>query len=422
MLDLKYIRENHEIIKKGIADKQLTGTIDLDKLLDLDNRYTLLLKKVETYRALRNKLSEDISKVSKEERQKLIDEASNVKSQLSNLEEELKTLKTQIDELMLWVPNPPAWDVPIAPDESGNKVIKIHGNLPKFSFTPKDHVEILQNLGMIDLERGSKIAGFRGYFLVNDGVELESALLSYAKDLIKSKGFSFYTVPWMVNKEYLKGTGYFPWGEEDHYSTQDNQALIGTAEVSLTSLYANEILEESELPKLLAGISPCFRREVGSHGKDTRGVIRVHQFQKVEQVVLLPEGEELTREWHDRMLSYSEELLQGLEIPYQVLLMCSGDMGAGQRRKYDIESWFPSQEKYRETHSDSYFLDFQARRLNMRYKTKSGEIKYVNTLNNTVAASPRLLACVVENYQQEDGTIKIPKVLQKYIGKSEIKA
>ena len=210
-------------------------------------------------------------------------------------------------------------------------------------------------------------------------------------------------------------------GELRTISVQDDLALIGTAEVSLTSYFAGETLDESELPKKLSGISPCYRREVGGYGKDTHGIFRVHQFTKVEQVVLLPEGEELSREWHEKMLGYSEEVLKGLGLPYEVMLMCTGDMGAGQRKKYDINTWFPAQEKYRETHSDSYFLDFQARRLNIKYKAKDGKTKFVYTLNNTVAASPRLLAAVLENYQQKDGSVKVPKVLQKYVGAKVIK-
>lgn len=421
MLDIKFIRENPEIVKEGIKNKQLTGTVDIDKLLELDARYLSILQKVETHRALRNQLSENIAKVGAEDRQKLIDEAAVIKKELQEMEEELKTLKTQIDEIMWWVPNPPADDVPVGEDESGNVEVRVVGKEPKFDFEPKDHLELGLGLGIIDIERGAKIAGFRGYFLKNDGVDLEMAILKYAFNHMRDQGFDMYTVPWMVNKDYLYGTGYFPWGEEDHYHTQDEQGLIGTAEVSLTSYHAHEVLEEDQLPVKLAGISPCFRREVGSYGKDTKGVIRVHQFQKVEQVVLVPEGEEISREWHEKMLGYSEDILKGLGLHYHVLLMCTGDMGAGQRKKYDIETWFPSQQAFRETHSDSYFLEFQARRLNMKYKTKKGELKYVSTLNNTVAATPRLLAAVLENYQQKDGSVVVPEVLRDYMGKDVLK-
>ncbi len=416
MLDIKFIREFPEEVKTAVRNKQLTETIDIDQLLSLDKKYRDVLRLVEIKRSLKNQLSEDISKIiDVEERQILVEEAKTIKDDLSALEIELKELKEKIDVMMLWVPNIPAADVPIGENEDGNKIIKQAGKIQEFDFTPKDHMDLANALDIIDTERGVKIGGFRGYFLKNKGLELHSALLRYALDLIKSKGFDILEVPWMVRPDYFTGTGYFPWGEEDHYFTQDGMCLIGTAEVSLTSYHAGEILEESQLPIKLAGISPCYRREIGSYGKDTKGIFRVHQFTKVEQVVLLPEGEQLSREWHDKMLGYSEELLSGLGLPYQVLLMCTGDMGAGQRKKYDVETWFPSQGKYRETHSDSYFLDFQARRLNMKYRTKSGELKYVNTLNNTVAASPRLLAAIIENYQNEDGSITVPDALKSYL-------
>lgn len=416
MLDIKFIRENTEAVKKALADKQLTGTVDIDKLLELDAGYLQLLKKVETHRSLRNRLSEDIAKIKEASvKEKLLGEAKAVKVELDEMEKELNFVKTQIDARMLWVPNIPAHDVPVGKDESGNVVVRKEGTPKTFDFTPKDHVELGMRLGIIDIERGTKIGGFRGYILKNEGALLEQAILKYAQDFMIKQGFEFLTVPWLVKPEYMVGTGYFPWGSEDHYRTQDDTVLIGTAEVSLTSYYANETLSESQLPAKLVSVSPCFRREVGSHGKDTKGVFRVHQFTKVEQVVLLPEGEELTRQWHEKMLGYSEQVLKDLGLAYQVLLMCTGDMGAGQRKKYDVETWFPAQNKYRETHSDSYFLDFQARRLNIKYKTKTGEIKYVNTINNTVAATPRLLGAVLENYQTADGSVLIPSVLKPYL-------
>lgn len=420
MLDIKFIRENPDVVKKGIADKQLIGTVDIDKLLELDSQYLNLLRKVETHRSLKNSLSSNISKVSQEEREKLINEATKVKQELSEMEEEMKSLKAQIDSMMLWVPNPPAEDVPYGENEEGNVVIRKVGEPKKFDFTPKDHLEIGTRLNIIDTERGAKIGGFRGYFIKNDGVLLEQAVLKYALDFMRSHGFEAMSVPWMVRPDFFVGTGYFPWGEEDHYKTQDDLALIGTAEVPITSYYSGEILDEKDLPVKMVGISPCFRREVGSYGKDTSGVFRVHQFTKVEQVVLVPASEEISREWHEKMLGYVEQILKDLELPYRVLLMCTGDMGAGQRKKYDVETWFPSANEYRETHSDSYFLDFQSRRLNMKYRAKDGELKYVHTLNNTVIASPRILAAILENYQESDGSVRIPKVLQDFMGMEKI--
>lgn len=420
MLDIKFIRENPEVVKKAILDKQLTGTVDIEKLLELDAQYLNLLRQVETHRSLKNKLSEDISKVDPETREKLIQEATQVKQELSEMEEKMKVLKMQIDQMMFWVPNPPADDVPVGENEEGNVEVRKVGDIPSFSFTPKEHWELGEALNIIDTDRGAKIGGFRGYFLKNEGALLEMALMRYAVDFMREQGFELLTVPWMVNPEYFAGTGYFPWGEEDHYKTQDGLALIGTSEVPVTSYYSGEILDEKNLPIKMVGYSPCFRREVGSYGKDTKGVFRIHQFTKVEQVVLTVADENVTREWHEKMLGYVEQILQSLGLPYHVLLMCTGDMGAGQKKKYDVETWFPGQNKYRETHSDSYFCDFQSRRLNIRYKTKTGELKYVYTLNNTVAASPRLMAAIMENYQEADGSIRIPEVLQKYMGMAKI--
>lgn len=269
----------------------------------------------------------------------------------------------------------------------------------------------MTKLDWLDTERAVKIGGFRSYFLKGGGLRLEQKLLTLALNRLSEAGFTPMSVPVLVNEASLWGTGYFPWGKEDHYQTQDNQFLTGTAEVALTAYRQGEMLTEKDLPLQICGISPCFRREVGSYGKDTQGIVRVHQFNKVEQVVYTVADEAETRVWHEKMVGLAEQLLQDLELPYQVLLMCTGDMGAGQRKKYDIETWFPSQNTYRETHSASYFNDFQARRLNIRYQTSGGETKFVYTLNNTMAASPRLLAAIIENYQQADGTVKIPKVL-----------
>jgi seryl-tRNA synthetase len=421
MLDINYIRNNIDKVKKAVIDKQLVGTVDIDRVVEIHDSYLEALKKVESHRSLKNKLSEDISKVDSETRTKLLQEAKTVKDELTSLEENLAVHKKELDDILLWVPNVPADDVPIGPDESGNVEVKKVGLPAQFSFTPKDHLDLGLALGIIDVDRGVKIAGFRGYFLKNEGADLEAALIKYALEHMKKQGFDYLTVPWMVKPEYFTGTGYFPWGEEDHYRTQDGKALIGTAEVSLTSYHANEILDEADLPIKLVGVSPCFRREVGSHGKDTKGIFRIHQFTKVEQVVLVENNEDSSREWHNKMLGYSEDIIRGLGMSYRVLLMCSGDMGPGQRRKYDIETWFPSQNKYRETHSDSYFNDFQSRRLNIRYRTKTGELKFVHTLNNTVAATPRLLCAVLENYQQADGSVVVPEVLRPYTNFEVIK-
>ncbi len=419
MLDINYIKENRDLVKKAIRDKKLEGTVDIEKLLKVYEDYLSILKKVEAERSLRNKISEEVSKAKSSEKEKLIQEARGIKEVLQKLEGDMGELKSTLDNMTLWVPNVPADDVPIGENEEGNVEIKKEGKVRDFDFEPKGHGEIGKILDIIDTDRGAKIAGFRGYFLKNEGAVLEQAILKYSYEFMIKQGFTFMSVPWMVNPGFFIGTGYFPWGEENHYKV-DDKALIGTAEVSLTSYYAGEILDEKDIPIKLVALSPCFRREVGAYGKDTKGVFRVHQFYKVEQVVLCKADEKVSREWHEKMLGYSESILRGLDLPYRVMLMCTGDIGAGQRKKYDIETWFPSQKAYRETHSDSYFLDFQSRRLNIRYKTKDGDLKFVHTLNNTVAATPRLLAAILENYQQKDGSVIVPKVLRKYTGFKKI--
>ncbi len=408
MLDIKFIRENPEVIKKAAVNKGYT--INIDHVLEIDSKHRELALSVQKLREERNIIA----------REKNIEKGKQLKERLEKEEHAAKAVEEELNEWLLKIPNIPADDVPVGTDETRNKEIKKVGDIPQFSFDPKSHETLALALDLYDTKRAAGIAGTRAYFLKNELVMLEQAVLQYALDFIVKQGFTSMTVPWMVNKEALWGTGYFPWGIDDHYTTQDGQGLIGTSEVSLTAYHQNEVLNEKDLPIKLAGISPCFRREVGSYGKDTKGFFRVHQFNKVEQVVLTVADEEETRKWHEKMLGFSEEILNELKLAYRVMLMCTGDMGQGQRKKYDIETWFPSQNKYRETHSASYFNDFQARRLNMRYRTKNGETKYVYTLNNTVIATPRILAAILENYQQEDGSVLIPKVLQKYTGFDKI--
>ena len=422
MLDINYIRENQDLVKKATENKQLDASI-VDQVVAADEKRRQLIKEVE---AIRQQINQNADKIKQQVQRGEKPDSSNIeqgkklKTQLKETEPKLKEIEEKFNELMLQVPNIPATDVPIGKDETGNKIVKQVGDKPKFNFEPKSHHELMYDLDLLDTKRAVKIGGFRSYFLKNEAVLLEQALLQYSLQTMINHGFTPMTAPAMVRKEALVGTGYFPWGEEDHYTTQDESHLAGTSEVALTAYHQGEILTEKDLPIKMVGISPCFRREVGSHGKDTSGIIRVHQFNKVEQVVYTVADETETRKWHEQMTQFSEKILQDLELPYQVLAMCTGDMGAGQRKKYDIETWFPAQNKCRETYSASYFLDFQARRLNIRYQDKNGKLKHVYTLNNTVAASPRLLAAIIENYQQADGSIKIPAVLQKYLNKESI--
>lgn len=417
MLDIQFIRANAQELRQAVQNKQLNPEI-VDSVLVADDRRRELIGQVEELRAKANAHAKSIQgrKPTEEE----IETGRAYKAQLQDLEPQLAQAEETFKTLMLQVPNPAAGDVPVGKDESENQVIKTWGELPSFSFTPKSHEVLAENLDLLDTERAVRVAGRRAYFTKNDLVLLEYGLIMFALKHMVRKGFTPMTVPAMVNDDALWGTGYFPWGREDHYQTQDGQKLIGTAEVPLTAYHKDEILNEKDLPIKMVAVSPSFRREVGSYGKDTKGIFRVHQFNKVEQVVYTVADEEQTRTMHETMLEYVEELVQALKLPYRVILMCTGDLGAGQRKKYDVEVWFPGQNAYRETHSDSYFNDFQARRLNIRYRAKGGELKFVYTLNNTVAATPRMMAAILENYQQEDGSIKIPDVLREFIGKEAI--
>ena len=417
MLDINYIRENAEQVKQGAKNKQLDPAV-VDALLAADENRRKLQVQIDELRRQSNEQAETIKtavaaggKPTPEQ----ITAGKEIKAQLKALEPSFRAAEEETQNLAYQIPNVAAEGVPVAPDESGNQTVRTWGETPEFAFAPKPHHEVMEALDLVDTTRAVNIGGFRSYFLKNDAVLLEQALLQYALKKLSTAGFTPMTAPVLVNEEMMWGTGYFPWGSEDHYKTQDNQILAGTSEVALTAYHAGETLNEKDLPIKMVGISPCFRREVGTHGKDTQGIIRVHQFTKVEQVVYTVADEVETARWHEQMVGFAEELLQELELPYQVLLMCTGDMGAGQRKKYDIETWFPAQNKYRETHSASYFNDFQARRLNIRYRSSDGTLKHVYTLNNTMAASPRLLAAIIENYQNEDGSVRIPTVLQPYL-------
>ncbi len=417
MLDIGFIRDHADELKIACKNKQMDEKV-IDEVVVADIHRRELQLKMDALRAQANAQADAIKSVvggGGKPTPEQIAQGKAIKEQLKELQPAFDEAESLFKKAMYYVPNMPADDVPIGANEAGNQVVRREGTLPTYDFTPKQHFELMENLGWLDTERAVRIGGFRSYFLKGDAVLWEQALMRLALDILVKEGFTPMTAPVLVNDETMWGTGYFPWGSEDHYQTQDGQVLAGTSEVSLTAYRAGEMLNEADLPYKMVGISPCFRREVGSYGKDLKGVIRVHQFTKVEQVVYTIADEAETRIWHEKMVGFSEKLLNTLGLPYQVLLMCTGDMGAGQRKKYDIETWFPAQEKYRETHSASYFNDFQARRLNIRYRTKDGTIKHVYTLNNTMAASPRLLAALIENYQQADGSIKVPEALQKWL-------
>jgi seryl-tRNA synthetase len=345
MLDINYIRDNKDLVKKACKDKQLDPSL-IDQLLAVDKKRRELQSEVDSIRKQSNdhvrKIKADVANGNKPTPTQIA-KGKEIKTQLQEVEPELKIVESEFQQLMFQVPNVPAKEVPIGADETGNVVHKTWGELPKFDFKPKEHHVLMEDLDLLDTKRAVRIGGFRSYFLKNDALILEQAILIYALNLLVKEGFSPMSAPILVNEDTMWGTGYFPWGSEDHYKTQDDQYLAGTAEVALTAYRMGETLTEKDLPIKMCGLSACFRREVGTYGKDTKGVIRLHQFNKVEQVVYTVADETETQKWHEKMTALAEKMLQDLELPYQILLMCTGDMGAGQRKKYDIETWFPGQ-------------------------------------------------------------------------------
>lgn len=417
MLDIKFIRENADIVRDACTKKHIT--FDVDALLTLDQVRLQKLSLVETLRAEQNTVSDRIPNSGTEERVTLIAQMSLLKEDLKQHENELREINDGWQKLMLQVPNVPDISVPEGDDDTGNVEIRVWGEKPVLE-NPKNHIELCEEFDLADFGRGAKVAGFRGYFLKNEAVQIEMALWQLFNEKLISKGFTPMIVPSLVSEKTLTGTGYLPGGEDDLYRTQDNEYLAGTGEVAAMSYYSDEIIDKSQLPIKISAFSPCFRREAGAHSKDTKGLIRVHEFFKLEQIVLCEASHLESVAHHEAITENVEEILRELELPYHVVINCAGDLGQGQVKKYDIEVWMPSQNTYRETHSASYFHDFQTRRLNIRYRDESGNLQFVHSLNNTAVATPRIIACILENYQQPDGTILIPKVLQKYVGKTHI--
>jgi len=410
MLDIKFIRDNLEVCKTAAKNKG--REVDWDGLLALDDKRRELIGKAETLRAERNKTQGE----------EFREQGKQIKEDLKKIEEGLKSVEEQFGNLMLTVPNVPHESVPVGKDASGNKEIKTWGKVPKFDFPAKDHIALARSLDLIDFDRGAKVGGSRAYFLKNEAAQMEFAILFYTFQKLIKKGYTPLIAPSLVREFTLVGNGQFPWGREEVYHLpKDDMYLAGTAEVPVTAYFSDEVLMEADLPKKFVAFSPCFRREAGSYGKDTRGVYRLHQFNKVEQVIISTNDLNNSFTLHEELLANAEEILQDLELPYRVLLMCTGDMGEPQVKKYDIETWMPGRNGYGETMSNSVMGDFQARRLKIRYKTKDGKMAYCHTLNNTAIASPRILIAILENYQQKDGSIRVPDVLQPFVGKTEIK-
>ena len=421
MLDIHFIREHTDIVREAARKKHIA--IDLDKLIELDKKRRELMQAVDELRARQHTESDRVPQITDAvERERVIVDLRSLKEELSKKEEELKPVETEYMRLLLLVPNIPDLSVPEGEADEQNQEIRKWGDMPQFDFEPKDHITLLKDLDLADFERGVKVSGFRGYFLKNEAVLLSNALWQFAFEKLVQKGFTIHSAPALVRGVTLVGTGYLPQAKDEVYKLEgEDLYLAGTAEVPMMSMYEDEVLEEKDFPKLSAALSPCFRREAGSYGKDMKGLYRVHEFFKVEQVVLVPADHEESVRWHEELTKNAEEMMQELGLPYRVVVNCGGDLGLGQVKKYDIEAWIPSRKKYGETHSSSYFHDFQTRRLNIRYRDAEGKLQYAHSLNNTMVATPRILIQILENYQQADGSIHVPEVLRKWVGKDVIR-
>ena len=419
MIDIKQIRENPEKFKKAARDKHFD--VDIEKLLDIDADLQRCKKQLQDYATEKNKLGKSIPQLTGEKKNNAIGHLSILKKNEATIEDEIKKLQPEFDELMQQVPQPADDDVPLGKDDTENIEIRKEGQIRQFDFEPKDHVELGLALGIIDIERGVKLAGTRNYFLKSDGALLHWAILRFALDVMTGKGYVPMSVPLLMKDEAMRGTGYYPGSEEQTYRMEKDQLnLAGTAEVPLTAYRMGEILSDDELPLKYVALSSCFRREAGAAGKDTYGLYRIHQFDKVEQVVICKNSVEESNKYHDEILANAEAVMQALELPYRVANVCTGDLGRGQAKKFDIEAWMPSRNNYCETHSASKFYEFQARRMNLRYKEAATKKNlFCHTLNNTVIASPRILIPILELYQNADGSITIPKVLQQYMNDKE---
>jgi seryl-tRNA synthetase len=414
MLDIQYIRQNEPLVRAAIKNKGFT--LDLDELLAADRERRETTTALEHKRARKNELSALIPKASKEDRPRLVDEAKQVRGEVEVLEPKLAEAQKRFQDLMLRVPSVPRPEVPVGKGEEDNVEVRKVGKPRTFDFTPKDHVDLMAGLGMVEWEGPRRFAGARSYALVGDGALLEMAVLRLAVDTLIERGLRLVAPPVMVKERAMTGTGFFPLGREEAYAiTADELYLVGTSEVPLVSMHCDETLDGAKLPIKYAGISSCFRREAGAHGKDTRGLYRVHQFTKVEQVVFCAPDEGVAERIHHELLGNAEAILAKLEIPYRVALACTGEIGLGQTRKHEVESWMPGRGAYSETHSCSTLGDFQTRRSNIRARMADGSLVHPYSLNNTAIASPRILIPLLENHQNADGSVTLPKALVPYM-------
>lgn len=440
MLDIKFIRDNADKVKQAIADKRVD--LDLDRLLDLDAQRRTVLAEVENLQSTKNAFSKELPTLSEDDKKAKILEMQELDSRQTGLKEQLRAVEAELNQLMLYVPNIPSPESPVGKDDTENvpwsywsegtgkvdpKDAEKVAQVPKkFEFEPMDHVALGTSLDLVDFDRGVEVSGFRGYYLKNEAVLMQNALFMHAIKKLREKGFTLMQTPTLIREFALIGSGHFPAGKAEVYQvgnaakledeTKEQTFLAGTSEPSLIAYYANQILDESQLPIKLVGISPCYRSEVGSYGKDAKGLYRVHEFQKVEQVIICKADIYESEKWLEALREVSEELLQDLKLPYRVLNICTGDMGPGKYKMYDVETWMPGRNNYGETHSDSNLTDWQARRLNIRYRSADGQIKFAYTLNNTAFASPRILIAILENYQQADGSVAVPEILQDAVG------
>lgn len=438
MLDIQFIRANKDVVKAAVAAKNLS--LDIDALLAKDQERIKLLQDLEELKSLKNDIN-DLIQQSKtpEERAEVIAKGKEIKVKTDELEPRFLQVKQEFDVFMAQVPNIISTDTPLGKSDAENIEVEKHGDIPKFDFTPRTHIELGKMLDILDLERGTKVSGYRGYYLKNDGMLLVMGVMLYAIQKLVAKGYTPMIPPTLVKSFPLFGSGYFKGLEYDggvdeiyQVATSDKEAdgslskeskfLVGTAEPSLLAYYADEVLDEKDLPLKLAGYSQCYRSEIGSYGKDTKGMYRVHEFMKVEQVVLASADIDAANRIQDEMIAVSEEMHRELGLPYRKLQICSGDMSAGKYRAFDLEAWMPGMNRYGETGSASNFLDWQSRRLNVKYKDATGEKKHVYMLNNTALPSPRIFIALLENYQQADGSVVVPEVLRPFVGKDKIVA
>jgi len=418
MIDIKALRADPDSFIRGAAAKRMD--VDIPALLEVDGRLLAARRQLQDIRTAQNAAGKEIAALTGEAKQAAVAKMAELKARAKARNDLVAELEPRFNELMLLVPQPPAADVPVGDSDADNVELRREGRLPAFDFEPKDHVQLGEALDIIDVPRGVKLAGSRNFALKGAGALMHQAVLRLAMDRMLAKGYTPLTVPVLVNESAMVGTGYFPTGRDEAYLCErDGMSLVGTAEVPVTAFHADDILAEAELPKKYVSLSTCFRREAGAAGKDTSGLYRVHYFDKVEQVILCRNDEELSKQFHQEILANAEDVVKALEVPYRVVNCCSGDLGVGNVQRFDIETWMPSRGGYGETHSASRYYEFQARRLNIRYRGADRQLRFCHTLNNTVIASPRILISLLEVHQNADGSVTVPAALRPYMAGME---